>query len=214
MRQFLTESLVLAVSGGAIGLILAGWGTRFVAGLFRENQNPIVINAQPDGTVLLFAAGLSVLTGIVFGLAPAFGATRLTLAPALKTGSAGHGACAIDRRAGTHSSPDKSRSCLVLTFGAALLVRTLQNLQRVDGGFDTENVLVFALDARDTAFPAERVAGLCSDVLDRIRATARRDLGLLLDDEPDRHGDGRTRPRAFHRRHRASVPTTPSSPTR
>ncbi len=92
VQQFLVESLALALTGGAIGLILAGWGTRFVAELFRENQNPIVINAQPDGTVLLFAAGLSVLTGIVFGLAPAFAATRIMLAPALKTGSAGAGA--------------------------------------------------------------------------------------------------------------------------
>ena len=58
---------------------------------------------------------------------------------------------------------------MVLTFGAALLVRTQQNLQQVDGGFETRNLLVFAIDARDTAFPAERVVGLCNDVLDRIR---------------------------------------------
>ena len=127
-----------------------------------------MINAQPDGTVLLFAAALSVLTGIVFGLAPAFAATRIMLAPALKTGNAGAGA--------SLRSPNRYALvagqlalCLVLTFGAGLLVRTQQNLQRVDGGFDTRNVLVFALDARDTAFPAGRVADLCTDVLARIR---------------------------------------------
>jgi len=54
VRQFLTESLVLATSGGAIALVLAGWGTRLIATLFRENQNPIVIDVQPDGSVLLF----------------------------------------------------------------------------------------------------------------------------------------------------------------
>ena len=169
VRQFLTESLVLAFGGGAIGLILAGWGTQFVAALFRENQNPIVINAQPDSVVLLFALGLSVLTGIIFGLTPAFGATRITLTPALKPGTSRGGA--------THLSSGRYllvvgqiALCLVLTFGAALLVRTLQNLQRVDGGFNTSNVLVFALDARDTTFPAEGVVGLCGNVLDRLRS--------------------------------------------
>jgi predicted permease len=166
--QFLVESLVLAVLGGAIGLVLAGWGTRFVAELFRQNQNPIVIDAQPDGTVLFFAAGLSMLSAVVFGLAPAFAATRITLAPALKTGTA---------RAGTAFRSSRRYAlvagqlalCLVLTFGAALLVRTQQNLQRVDGGFDTRNLLVFAIDARDTAFPAGRVARFCNDVIARIR---------------------------------------------
>jgi predicted permease len=170
VQQFLVESLALALGGGTIGLILAGWGTRFVAELFRENQNPIVINAQPDGTVLLFAAGLSVLTGIVFGLAPAFAATRTMLAPALRTGSAEAGAGASLRSPSRYALvAGQLALCLVLTFGAALLVRTQLNLQRVDGGFDTRNVLVFALDARDTAFPAGRVADLCTDVLARIR---------------------------------------------
>src|SRR5688572_6315325 len=60
LRQFLTESLLLAVSGGAIAVIVAAWGTRLVAMLFRENQNPIVIDVRPDGVVLFFAAALSV----------------------------------------------------------------------------------------------------------------------------------------------------------
>ncbi len=168
LRQFLTESILLAVGGGAFGFILAGWGTRFIAGLFRENQNPIVIDAQPDGTVLLFASVLSVMTGVLFGLAPAFGATRIAPTRALKTGSAGNGVSyrSIGRQA---LAAGQIALSLVLIFGAALLVRTLQNLQSVDGGFDADHVVVFALDARDTTFPADRVSGLCSDVLDRLR---------------------------------------------
>ena len=149
-------------------MALAGWGARLLSGLFRENQNPIVIDAQPDGTVLLFAALLSVFTAIVFGLAPAFAATRVAPAPALRTGTQGV--------ATSHRSPSRYALvagqlalCMVLSFGAALLVRTQQNLQQVDGGFETRNLLVFAIDARDTAFPADRVVGLCNDVLDRIR---------------------------------------------
>jgi predicted permease len=168
VRQLLTESLVLAVGGGALGLILAGWGTRFVAAVFRENQNPIVLSVQPDGTVLLFATALSVLTGVLFGLTPAFGVTRAGVAPALRPGTLGIGL----------ARPSSGRYALVaaqiamglvLTFGAALLVRTLQNLQRVDGGFNTDDVLVFALDARDTLFPAEQMVGLCGNVLERLR---------------------------------------------
>ncbi len=166
VRQFLTESLVLAVGGGAIGLILAGWGTRFVAALFRENQNPIVINAQPDGMVLLFATTLSVLAGVLFGLTPAFGATRVSLTPSLKPGTSGGLAHAWSGRYVLVAG--QIALCLVLTFGAALLVRTLQNLQRLDGGFNMDNVLVFALDARDTVFPAERFVELCGDVLGRV----------------------------------------------
>ncbi|HEU4690183.1 MAG TPA: ABC transporter permease, partial [Vicinamibacterales bacterium] len=168
VQQCLVESFVLALAGGAIGLMLAGWGTRFVAALFSENQNPIVINAQPDGTVLLFVVALSILTGIVFGLVPALKATRVALATALRSGTPG--TVTSYRSPGRYALvAGQLALCLVLTFGAALLVRTQQNLQRVDGGFNTTNLLVFALDARDTAFPAERVVGLCSDVIDRIR---------------------------------------------
>jgi predicted permease len=168
IRQFLVESLVLAGLGGAIGLVLAGWGTRFVSELFRQNQNPIVIDAQPDSTVLLFAIGLSMLSAVVFGIAPAFAATRVTLAPALKTGT-------LSSRTPLRSPrryalvAGQLALCLMVTFGAALLVRTQQNLQRVDGGFDARNLLVFAIDARDTAFPAERVARFCTDVIARLR---------------------------------------------
>jgi predicted permease len=168
VRQFLTESLMLAVAGGALGILLAGWGTQFVSMLFLENQNPIAIDVQPDGTVLLFATGLSLLTGVAFGSIPAFRATLVYLTPALKQASTG----AIPTR---RSSGRKAlvvaqiAVSVVLVFGAALLVRTQRNLQNVDGGFETENVLVFTLDARDTTFPLERLTALCTETLARLR---------------------------------------------
>jgi predicted permease len=171
VRQFVVESLVIALISGAIGVTMAGWGTRLLSALFLENQNPIVIDAQPGGTVLLFAALVSVVTAILFGLAPAFAAAHVAPAPALRAGTTD--GCR------SHRSPGRSvlvagqlALCMVLTFGAALLVRTQQNLQQIDAGFETRNLLVFALDARDTAFPAERVVGLCDAVLDRIRTRA------------------------------------------
>ena len=154
------------------------------------------------------------LTGIVFGLLPAFRATRVALTPALKTGQR-------SAQGAPHSLSGRYALVagqialgLVLTFGAALLVRTLQNLQSVGWRIRRpDNVLVFALDARDTRFPAERVAGLCGSVLDRLRSRPGVIVGLVFDDEPDRYGDGRTHPWNSRRRRPGRAPTTSSSPT-
>ena len=168
VRQLLTESLMLAAVGGALGALLAGWATRFVSTLFLENQNPIAIDVQPDGTVLLFAAGLSLLTGVAFGAIPAIRATFVTLGPALRL--SGTGAIAARSSSGRRALVAiQIAVSVVLVFGAALLVRTQRNLQNVDGGFATENVLVFSLDARDTTFPLERMTALCTDTLTRLR---------------------------------------------
>ena len=168
VRQFLTESLMLAVAGGALGILLAGWGTQFVSMLFLENQNPIAIDVQPDETVLLFAAGLSLLTGLAFGSIPALRATLVHLTPAFRQSSVG--ATAARRSPGRKALVAVQIAIsVVLVFGAALLVRTQRNLQNVDGGFETDNLLVFSLDARDTTFPFERMTALCTDTLVRLR---------------------------------------------
>jgi predicted permease len=162
--QLLTESLMLSAVGGALGAVLAGWATRFVSMLFLENQNPIAIDVQLDGTVLLFAAGLSVLTGIAFGVIPAVQATLVNLTPALKHSTTG--AIPVRKSSGRKALVAVQIAVsVVLVFGAALLVRTQRNLQNVDGGFATENVLLFSLDARDTTFPLERLTTLCTETL-------------------------------------------------
>ena len=168
VRQFLTESLMLAMAGGALGILLAGWGTQFVSMLFLENQNPIAIDLQPDRTVLLFAAGLSLLTGVAFGSIPALRATLVSLTPALKQRSTG---AIPTRRASGRKALVAAQIAVsvVLVFGAGLLVRTQRNLQNVNGGFATENVMVFSLDAHDTTFPLERMTALCTETLARLR---------------------------------------------
>jgi predicted permease len=107
----------------------------------------------------------------MFGLLPSFNATRVSLTPALKQS---------DTSAGSHRRQfgrqvmvaAQIASCLVLVFGAGLLVRTQRNLQHVRGGFATENILVFALDANDTTFPQDRMVELCSNAIERLRARA------------------------------------------
>jgi predicted permease len=167
IRQLLAESLLLALAAGLAGCLLAGWGASFITAILRTGQNPIVIDAQPDASVLLFSLVLSTVTGIAFGLVPAFRATQLDLTPALRAGA--HGGAR--RRFGGRKTLVAAQVAVsvVLVFGAALLVRTLQNLRTVDGGFDRRDVVLFALDSLDTAFPRERMATLCADVLDGVR---------------------------------------------
>jgi predicted permease len=163
--QFLTESGVLAICGGGLGFLLAGWGTAFVSALFRTGMDPVVIDVQPDPAVLLFTAIVSLFTGIAFGLAPAYAATRVDVTPALK----GLAVSRIGRWSGRQAMVAAQIAlCLVLVFGAGLLVRTLQNLRTVDGGFRKDGLLVFSLDSADTPFPSERMPSMCAEVLARL----------------------------------------------
>jgi predicted permease len=84
VRQLLTESVLLAVIGGALGLLFAIWGTRTLVALMSTPDKPLVLNTRPDSPILLFTLFASVLTGILFGLAPAYRAARLDLASAMK----------------------------------------------------------------------------------------------------------------------------------
>jgi predicted permease len=168
VRQLLTESVLLAVGGGLLGVLLAAWGTRFVSILLQMGMRPIVIDLQPHTGVLLFALGLSVLTGIAFGVAPAWKTSGVDLVRSLK---AGIGWRSGWRRPGQQALVAAQIAiCLVLVFGSALMARTLRNLQGVDGGFRKASVVLFEIDARDTSFPRERLDALCSDIIARIGA--------------------------------------------
>ena len=90
VRQLLTESVLLAGFGGLLGLLFAFWGSHTLALLMSEGSHPLELNVQPDARVLAFTAAVSVLTGILFGLAPALRATRVYLTPALKSRAGQH----------------------------------------------------------------------------------------------------------------------------
>src|SRR5207247_6809718 len=84
VRQLLTESVLLAALGGVVGLVLAFWGTDLLVALMASHGKPLSLSVTPDLRVLGFTAGVSVLTGILFGLSPALRSTRVDLTPALK----------------------------------------------------------------------------------------------------------------------------------
>ena len=151
MRQLLTESVMLSIAGGAVGIMFATWCLESIVAFMATNQDGVSsFHPNIDTRVLLFTAAVSILTGILFGLAPAFRGLRVDLTPILKEGSGGNlqGAHGASGRfgAGSWLVVVQVALSIVILAGAGLLVRTLQNLKNVDPGFDTRNVLTFSLD--------------------------------------------------------------------
>ncbi|HJR08183.1 MAG TPA: ABC transporter permease [Pyrinomonadaceae bacterium] len=139
VRQLLTETTLLALLGGGFGLLLARWGTDLLLAV-----NPNVLphgEVRLDATVLLFTLGVSVLTGFLFGLTPAWQLSRLDLNTALKEGgrSVGDGAGAL--RARSVFVVVQMALALVLLVGGALFIKSFYKLLQVDPGFKTENLL-------------------------------------------------------------------------
>jgi macrolide transport system ATP-binding/permease protein len=160
VRQLLTESVILASIGGALGLGFALWGIRVITALLANGREDFTLHAELNWHVLAISAGLSLLTGILFGLAPALQATRVDLLMGLKESRTG-GARSHGLRRLTLSRAlmvSQMAISLVILVAAGLFVRTLSRLQSVPLGFNRENVLTFRLDAsqaghRDAELP-------------------------------------------------------------
>ena len=166
IRQFLTESLLLSLCGGAVGLLLAWWGSRALVLLMSGAGQPIALDVSPDFTVLAFTAAVSVLTAFLFGLAPAFRATRVDLASQLKEQAA-----SVPSRAtlGKVLIAGQVALSVCLLFGAGLFVRTLQKLQDQDFGFNRQRLLLFELDPRRGGYTQQRVLEVYRQALEKIQ---------------------------------------------
>jgi putative ABC transport system permease protein len=140
VRQLLIESGLLALAGGALGLLLALWGVEALTGLVPV-ELPFWIDFHIDGLVLCFTIAVSVLTGVLFGIVPALQATRLNLSQSLKDSSRGT-AGAGRRRARGLLVASEIAFALLLLIGAGLMMRSFLNLQKTDPGFNPENVLM------------------------------------------------------------------------
>ena len=139
-RQLLTESVLLSLIGGVLGVFVAWWGTKALVAL----SPPALIDLQRVSVnlpVLGFTLGLSLLTGIIFGLAPALEATRFDLQDALKEGGKNVGGSARTAYLRNAFVVTQVALALVLLVGAGLLVKSLQRLQSVDPGFNPDNLL-------------------------------------------------------------------------
>jgi putative ABC transport system permease protein len=174
IRQLLTESIVIGLIGGGLGLLVAVWGTRAVAALVPKGFTTSVYdlnNIGVDWQVFAFTLGLSVLTGIVFGLAPALTASRPDLIQALRN-SRSHGLMSFGLRSfrGWLVVAELALA-VVLLLAAGLLVRSFNKLIAIDPGFDRENVLTarVSLPRSNYSKPAQTEA-FYNDLLQRVKA--------------------------------------------
>jgi len=155
VRQLLTESLLLALLGGAFGLMLAWQGTDLLVALSPpELLGPSSVRI--NGPVLLFTLGVSLLTGIVFGLLPAFEATRSSLSDSLKEGGKNVGGSARSHRLRGAFVAAEIALALVLLVGAGLLIKSFSRLQSVDPGFDATNVLAMTVSVAPWKYDTDR----------------------------------------------------------
>jgi predicted permease len=172
-RQLLTESLLLSTAGGAAGVLLAYWSVQsLVAFMSRGGLWPSRLSAHLDLRVLAFTVAVSILTGILFGLAPAFRGMQPNLTPALKENPTTL-AFGASRRwvslGGSLVAVQVALSVMVLS-GAGLMVRTLENLKSIDPGFDTRNVLLFAIDPTLNGYTDTQIHGFYSQLQQRLEA--------------------------------------------
>ncbi|HSE98825.1 MAG TPA: ABC transporter permease [Blastocatellia bacterium] len=140
-RQLLTEGLLLALAGGAAGLLLAVWGTELLIALSPQGLLPSIAEIVVDWRVLAFTFAAAIVTGLLFGLAPVWQARKVDVNTALKE-NAGKGVIARGWLRGALVVAEVALS-LVLLVGAGLMVRTFANLTSVEPGFDPSNVLTF-----------------------------------------------------------------------
>jgi predicted permease len=155
ISQLLIESLVLAITGGIAGMALAVWMDRALLGFLPTGDTPLTISSSPDWRIMSFNLGISLLTGIIFGLVPALQSTRPHLAGTLKdqVGSIAGGTSVGLRKALVAAQVTLS---LLLLIGAGLFIRSLKNLKDLDPGFHTNNLVEFSIDPTRNGYKPER----------------------------------------------------------
>jgi putative ABC transport system permease protein len=168
MRQMITESVLLAILGGALGALLARFGVDLLVS-FSQDILPRTATVRVDATVLLFTFLISLATGLLFGLAPAFRTLQVNLIESLKEGVRGAGETTLRNRTRNVLVVFESAIAVMLLIGAGLLVRSLFALQSVDPGFDANNVLTMRLDlARNKYDTPEKIANFLTELQTRV----------------------------------------------
>jgi predicted permease len=163
ISQLLTESILLSVFGGIAGLLFAFWLDSYLLSVLPQGSSPLAINASPDLRVFAFTFGIAVLTGIIFGLAPAFEGMKAELAYTLKD------------QAGsiTGTGALRLRKCLVvaqvtlsllLLIGSGLFIRSLQNLRSLDPGFRPTHLVSFSIDPMLNGYEKPRARNLLTEL--------------------------------------------------
>jgi len=171
IRQMLTESVLMAFCGGALGVLFASWASGALLAMVSTGPEPLPLDVAPDARVLAFTLLVSLCTALLFGTVPALRNTRIDLTPALREG---RGALSAASRSPLAKALIVSQVALslVLLVGAGLFLRTLANLAQVDTGFTKENVLLFGIDPPAVGYKEDsRLVNLYQQIEQRVSTT-------------------------------------------
>jgi len=169
IRQLLTESMLLSITGAALGILFAHWGARLLVGFLSLNHSNVFLDLSIDYRVLAFTAGVAILTGLLFGLAPAWKGTRVDPQSAMKANARG----VIE---GSKFGIGKAlivvqvALSLVLLIGAGLMLATFFRLETLDPGFEREHVLLVDVVLRNGQYAMERRGAIFREMLESLRA--------------------------------------------
>jgi len=170
VRQLMTESLLLSMSGAGVGFLFALWGSRLLVRLLSTSGNPIDVDLSPDARVLTFTIAVTILTAVLFGFAPAFRGTRLALNQVLKQGARSALQGGTRFNLGKALVMGQVALSLVLLVGAGLFLGTLRNLLTVDAGFNRHNVLLVKADLQQAGVGKPQRIRTYEEILSRLRA--------------------------------------------
>ena len=169
LRQELTEAVLLSACGGLFGILLANWGTGLLVRIMGSGRERVELQARPDLVVLLFTAGIALLTGILFGLAPAWQTFRSTPMSFLRE-SARAGETRLSRRFGKILVVAQVALSVALLSAASLFVRHLSQLEHLALGFQRDHVLLVDLNAAGSGYEGDRLSRAYQELLGRLEA--------------------------------------------
>ena len=167
IRQLVTESLALALAGGALGVLVATWGINLLKLIVPDNF-PRAGDIRMDESVLIFTVIASVATGLIFGLAPAFHASRIHLTESLKEGERGADGLRRNRLRSALVVSEVALA-LVLLIGTGLMLRSFARLREVNLGFTLDHVLTMEISLPEAAYPDPLKAAFFAQLLERVR---------------------------------------------
>ena len=184
VRQLLTESMLVALAAGVLGFLLASWLMRLASQIKTPYPMPMTYDLAPDGTVLLFTLGLTIFTGLAFGLAPALQATRADLTPALKEGGAVR--LRTYRRFSLRNMLVlyQVAGSLMLLLVTGFLVRSFQRTNEIELGFNPRNLYLISLDPMREGFSGEQARVFLQKLRDRVQGLPSVTAASLTDTVP------------------------------
>jgi putative ABC transport system permease protein len=170
IRQLLTECVMLSFAGAVLGILFARWGSFLLIRFISTTRDPVFLDMSLDPRILGFAAGIAVLTGLLFGVLPALRSTKVSLSSAMKGGQSSEAESRAHLRPGRWIVASQVALSLVLLIVAGLFLHSFTNLINLDIGFDRSNVLIINANGHQLKLHAEESSALFKEILARLKS--------------------------------------------